>query len=139
MGQNWRGGASKSDALPTAARAGGMFVYLVARHHRGPTKVGVSVNVRKRVKSLETSIGQRFACAWVSKECTNAIEIERIILTKMRRHRTIGEWLAVRFSDAVVVAEGECYMAADYDAVLDRLHLASAKIRPINKPEYPRT
>lgn len=138
MGQNWRGGPSKSDELPTGPGVNGSFVYLIGRAEEGPTKIGISATPRKRVKSIETSLGERFDFLWASDECMNAQAIEASLLEKLRQHRTIGEWVALPFQFVVEIVSREKFVAPDYKAHQERLRRASNKIRPINEPNYPR-
>lgn len=60
-------------------------------------KVGVSQDVKKRQKQLQTGNGKEIKILYSSNECINAFEVENLIHKKYKLYQTIGEWFKCNF------------------------------------------
>ena len=95
-----------SSAIPAeTAPDGWAYVYVAAKAGFGPIKIGVAINVRRRITDLENANGQRFPLVWMSGAYQNFREIEGSAHSCLRPARLIGEWFDVDFDFAIRVVQ----------------------------------
>lgn len=80
-------------------------LYVVATSRAGPVKVGIAVDPKRRVRTLECAIGARLRMVWVSPPCAAARDVEALAHRRMAEHRTVGEWFNLPFDEAVGIAK----------------------------------
>ncbi len=118
-----------SQELPDPSKEGGV-IYIVSQYADGPTKIGISTEVRKRIKSLETSIGHRFGCIGVSDDCKNYAEIEAALHGQFKKRRGVGEWFDMPFMDGYIAAVESDFQLVDWDAYWAHLLKVAENARP---------
>src|SRR5918911_4458294 len=69
-------------------------LYTVSRGIGGPTKIGISRNMKARMRSLQTGCAEELR-AGVSLICTHAADFERRVHQRLAAFRLKGEWFAV--------------------------------------------
>jgi hypothetical protein len=69
-------------------------VYLIGREAGGLSKIGVSINVRKRLQGLESAAGERLVVLWTTE---GDWTLEYALHSQFRDRRKLGEWFD--FSD----------------------------------------
>ena len=75
-------------------------VYVVEKES-GLVKIGVSGNVKNRIATLSMQGGFKVKNLYVTEECSNHYNLERIIHANLRDKRRIGEWFEMSFEEAV--------------------------------------
>jgi Rha family phage regulatory protein len=83
------------------------FVYVLSNSDNGYLKVGVSSNVDKRIKQLQTGSWAELSVEYRSMVCSNSFDIESTVHEKLRSKRVRGEWYDVSISDAISLIESE--------------------------------
>lgn len=79
-------------------------VYIL-RSEEGPVKIGISLKPEKRINEVGLASGREFVEVYVSPPLENYAELEKIMHFHFREVRLPGEWFAVKFEDAVSIAE----------------------------------
>lgn len=97
-----------------------VYVYVIG-NARGPFKVGIAANVKRRVTSLQTGHHEQ-VLIHAMRQCADVEEaraIERLAHTKLLPNRLRGEWFVCSLEDAVA-AIGADFTADDFDEVKPR-------------------
>lgn len=76
-----------------------MHVYAIEAPHG--VKVGISQNPTARIRAIETQGGFESSRVWMSTERQDASHIERKTHRLLDHARTVGEWFATQFDDAI--------------------------------------
>jgi len=77
-------------------------VYVISNHITGFTKIGVTNNIDRRIRSLSSASGVRLRCEYTSPPSENAMEVEAIAHNHFKGHRTIGEWFKIKPLKAIM-------------------------------------
>ena len=94
------------DILPTIP-ATRNFVYILSNSENGFLKVGVSNNVEKRIKQLQTGSWATLSMEYKSMVCSNSFNIETAVHQKLVDQRVRGEWFDVDLETAMSLIEME--------------------------------
>ena len=76
-----------------------LCVYTISKGPLGPTKVGITTNLRGRFGALQTGSPTPLVSG-VSLPCKHAADIERRVHERLAAHRLSGEWFAVTLAEA---------------------------------------
>ena len=83
------------------------FVYIIGNEDNSYLKIGVSNDVSKRLKQLQTGSWSKLSVLYKSMVCSNAFNIETIVHNKIDSENIRGEWYDISFDDAVSLIEKE--------------------------------
>lgn len=80
-------------------------VYLLRNKNTNLLKVGISSNVKRRVRQLELSGGCKLDIVFISGDYHNASVIEKSFMEHFRSRRKEGEWFDIEQTQAKEVLE----------------------------------
>jgi len=83
------------------------FVYIIGNGDNDYIKVGVSKDVEKRLKQLQTGSWSKLSVLYKSMVCSNAFDIERLIHCSFEDKGVNGEWYDVHLDRAICAIENE--------------------------------
>ena len=86
------------------------FVYIISNDDNDYIKIGVSKNVNKRLKQLQTGSWTKLTLLYKSIICSNAFNIESIIHTKLKQYKVQGEWFDTSLNQVIDLLEQEKYV-----------------------------
>lgn len=75
------------------------IVYIVKR--AGLIKIGITKHPRQRLKTIEIGGGTKLDIIYLSKQCINYFNIEKLVHNMFDEQRSLGEWFAADFMYAV--------------------------------------
>lgn len=79
-------------------------IYIMKRES-GEIKIGVSKNVKKRKKNIETSGMMKIANVYKTNPCSNPYEIEAIMHERFKKSRIQGEWFSCDMGTAILALD----------------------------------
>ncbi len=86
--------------MKNAKLENGKYIY-VFQNEIGNVKNGVSKNPKQRLKALENQTGVRIINTFTTPQCSNSLEIEKLIHKEFKNKTIFGEWFNISFGYAV--------------------------------------
>jgi Rha family phage regulatory protein len=83
------------------------YVYIIGNEDNSYIKIGVSADVEKRLKQLQTGSWTNLFLIYKSMVCSNAFDIEKNIHNKISSEKVRGEWFEIEVSEAIKLIESE--------------------------------
>lgn len=77
----------------------------IMKWESGEIKIGVSKNVKKRKKNIETSGMMKIANVYKTNPCSNPYEIEAIMHERFKKSRIQGEWFSCDMGTAILALD----------------------------------
>jgi len=91
------GKVANGNYAPELQRKGCVYVLEIA----GRIKIGVSTKPESRIETISKMVGITPTRQFISKECNNYHQIEKMMHKHFRAQRIEGEWFLVSFKEAV--------------------------------------
>jgi len=86
------------------------YIYVIKNPENDRVKIGVSNNVEKRLKTLETGAGTKLDLVYQSIICSNAFDIENTVHKHFQEYRVFGEWFEIDVNKVINYLEKQEYI-----------------------------
>jgi Rha family phage regulatory protein len=83
------------------------FVYIIGNKDNDYLKIGVSNNVDKRLKQLQTGAWSKLELLYQSMVCSNGFDVEANIHALFKDKKVLGEWFDIELNEAINLIESD--------------------------------
>lgn len=113
-------------------------LYVVSHDYTELSKIGVSKDITKRIKTIRSSIGADLKIYYESPQINNWREVEALVIKQFKTNETFGEWVKANPKDIVEFIKTIEYTFdnPEYTFIESNFIKAYEKVLQVSSPFY---